>query len=528
MDQLESLKETGHLNGKSASELASAASNAYIDHFFQHHEIHDNALNALCNLAVDENKEVAEAGENGLFRLLAERLSDSFDRQSCALYDMAFIKTIQFSRDLPQGKALDEALSNLGLTSEEELTARKKRLSEKKIQFEKKELAHIKKCLILSRVSLGSEIAVTSVVIQKMLDSCPNAQVALVGDGAMADIFTDLDRFCVRHFKYPTSGGLFEKLGAWIELLDLVNHEINGLDPSEYIVIDPDSRITQLGHLPLFPNEQNNENNGDAPNEPDVDKPDVDKPNVNKPEDKSPYLFFQSRSFVRPGLERISELTGRWLGAIFGGDAPRPFIKLGSKARNYAASLRSALVKEETLFVSVAFGVGGNENKRLGDEFERDLIKNLASKKNSSILLFKGGDPKERERADGMLQRLSNDFSIAQISGSEPDSITRAAKAGAFPTIIAWDGPLDIYCALIAESDIHVGYDSSNQHIAAASSVPLIDIFVHETTPVFAKRWTPSGTGPIKPIFAFDKTETGLKASMAAIIHCFSSLADSR
>jgi len=569
VEQLESMKETGRLNGASASELASVASNAYIDHFFLHHKIHDDALNSLCNLAVDENKEVAEAGENGLFRLLAERLSDSFDRESCALYDQAFIKTIQFSRGLPQGKALDESLSNFGLTREEELTDRKKRLSEKKSRFEKEDLVRVKKCLILSRVSLGADIAVTSVVIQKMLASCPNAEVVLLGDDALGGIFTGLDRFHVRHFKYPTSGGLFEKLGAWIELCDMVRQEINGLDPSEYIAIDPDSRMTQLGHLPLFP-DQGASDGGDAVNNKLMDNRPVDskpvdkksvnnKPENNKPENKKPenkkraandpYLFFQSRSFVRPGVERISELTDCWLTTIFGGDDARPFVNPGPAARDYAASLRSARVKETALWVSVAFGVGGNEEKRVGNQFESDLIKNLASGKNRAVLLFKGADPKERDRADRMLDGLANDFSIAQISGSSPDfnstdfnsadfnsadfnsaglnSMPRAGQTGEFPDIIAWDGPLDIYCALIAESDIHIGYDSSNQHIAAASSVPLIDIFAHETAPVFAKRWTPSGDAPIKPVFLFEKSDAGTKAGMDVVMSLFSSLADS-
>ena len=188
--------------------------------------------------------------------------------------------------------------------------------------------------------------------------------------------------------------------------------------------------------------------------------------------------------------------------------------------------------------------VGGNEEKRVGNQFESDLIKNLAGGKDRAVLLFKGADPKERDRADRMLQGLANDFSIAQISGSSPDfsldyfnspgsdspdfsSMPRAGKTGEFPDIIAWDGPLDIYCALIAESDIHIGYDSSNQHIAAASSVPLIDIFAHETAPVFAKRWTPSGDAPIKPVFLFEKSDAGTKAGMDVVMSLFSSLADS-
>ena len=141
MEKLDSLKESGDLSPSSASELAAEAANAYIAYFFHEQKIHDNALNALCDLAIHEDKEIAMAGENGLFRLLAERLSDSFDRKSCALYDMAFIKTIQFTRQLFQGKKIDETLSAFGLADEKDLTARKKNLSETKSHFEKKSLS---------------------------------------------------------------------------------------------------------------------------------------------------------------------------------------------------------------------------------------------------------------------------------------------------------------------------------------------------------------------------------------------------
>ncbi len=69
--------------------------------------------------------------------------------------------------------------------------------------------------------------------------------------------------------------------------------------------------------------------------------------------------------------------------------------------------------------------------------------------------------------------------------------------------LIAWEGPLGEYCALIKESDIHIGYDSSNQHIAAATGTPTIDIFVNKNTPMIEKRWTPGWCSQVKTIKAY-------------------------
>ena len=45
--------------------------------------------------------------------------------------------------------------------------------------------------------------------------------------------------------------------------------------------------------------------------------------------------------------------------------------------------------------------------------------------------------------------------------------------------------------AIVAASDLYVGYDSAFQHIAAALAVPSIDVFVGFPNALFAKRWRP-------------------------------------
>ena len=85
--------------------------------------------------------------------------------------------------------------------------------------------------------------------------------------------------------EYPR-GGLIERLTGWQGAAEVLRQQTLGLDPTEYVIIDPDSRLTQLGLLPLVADER-------------------------------PYLFFDSRSYCAAGLQKLSALTAHWLQQVF-------------------------------------------------------------------------------------------------------------------------------------------------------------------------------------------------------------------
>ena len=47
----------------------------------------------------------------------------------------------------------------------------------------------IKKILVLSRVTIGADIAVTSVIIQRLSERYPKAEMVLIGGGKLDEIF---------------------------------------------------------------------------------------------------------------------------------------------------------------------------------------------------------------------------------------------------------------------------------------------------------------------------------------------------
>lgn len=423
----------------------------------------------LCRLAIHSDAAVAREGLQGLFPFLAERLSDAFDPLLAALYDRVFAEVICFCRRLPAGKAIDQALNRFGLRSKADLLLRKKSLANRS-PLNADDLARYRKCIVLSRVTLGADIAVTSVVIAKLLEGMPHAEVVLIGDRNISEIFCGIPRFRVRHYAYALKEGLLAKINGWVDTLAVVDEEIRGFPDSACLIIDPDSRLTQLGLLPLVENEKN-------------------------------YLFFESRSYRQPDMEKIGSLTSRWLMQHLGGSDRLPFISLSAENHDFARRFRSRVTSGKNILTSISLGVGGNEKKRLGLAFEIELLKRILHYRNNTILLFKGIG-REVERTAILLDALSAMSDRPILSVSEHD-LTVLPCPDQPAGIVAWEGPLREYCALIAASDIQIGYDSSNQHIAAACGVPTIDIFADDSTPMFLKRWAPHGAGPVKIVAAF-------------------------
>src|SRR5262249_55243774 len=78
-----------------------------------------------CEIASDEDQEVARAGVRALFPDLIERLNDSFDPAASKLYDRIFAHVIDYYRRLPRAREFDQALREFILTNESALLARK-------------------------------------------------------------------------------------------------------------------------------------------------------------------------------------------------------------------------------------------------------------------------------------------------------------------------------------------------------------------------------------------------------------------
>ena len=323
---------------------------------------------------------------------------------------------------------------------------------------------------VLSRVTLGADVAVTSVLLAAAKQRFADAEIVFVGPRKNYELFAGDPR--VRHAEvryvrgghivgqalppakphscgfmppqaardlvaqqdprpgfcpadaaesgiagrsaHPTSG-LRQRLAAWEDLTRLV-------DTPDSLVIDPDSRLTQLGLLPVC--------------------------------EEACYRFFESRAYGGASARTLPELAAQWASETLGVSGATPYI-----------ALADASAKGD--HIAVSLGVGENPAKALPEPFEEELLRLLAST----------GAPLYIDKGAG---------------GEEAARVGRAvARSGAKASY--WEGSFAGFAGIIAGSRLYAGYDSAGQHVAAACGVPLISVFAGFPTPRMFDRWRPAG-----------------------------------
>lgn len=293
-------------------------------------------LDALIDRALDEDDAfVARAATRALFGIVVERLGDLFEPSLCEVYARLFSYVI--ARALPAYTADD-------------LLLRYRRVR----QVRRFPGGEVKRVLVLSRITLGADVAVTSVALAALKDRFPDAEILLVGPEKNAEMFAADPRIASLPVSYGRSGLLRDRLAAALELQSLV-------DDTGAIVIDPDSRLTQLGLVPIC--------------------------------DDSRYYFFESRAFGGELDATLPQLTAEWLSEVFDVPLTRPYVAPEPRAR--------------IADVTVSLGVGDNPDKRIDDEFEFHLLSALIAGRRP-ILLDRGAGGQEGARVDRLVERLGS------------------------------------------------------------------------------------------------------------------------
>ena len=450
-----------------------------IDDFMRHSVFRSDLVERLCRMAADCDAGPAREAVKAIFPGLIERLNDSFDPGSCSLYDRIFARIIDFHRNLPGGSSLDEALNRFRLFDENDLLLRKNGLL-KHLTIPSDARTKVGKVMILSRVTIGADVAVTSVILNKLRTILPDVDFVILGSSKLRELYGGDPQLRIREIAYDRGGTVLARLQSWLEVCRAVDEESAGLLPDQFFLIDPDSRLSQLGLLPMIIDERN-------------------------------YYFFESRSFSRPGIKRIGELASRWAGELTGRDEPAfPFLALPDEHRSFgleiAGKLRQSGAKR---LVMISFGAGGNHRKRVSDGFEESLVNELL--KDSTVILDKGATVDEREQIDRICRSLRASAGKIVVEVDESNAGQILADENLSADVVTWDGGVGRFAALIAASDEYIGYDSAGQHLAAALGTPSITVFVNSNSPVFAERWSPYGRGRIDVVHA-DASEADQKS----------------
>jgi hypothetical protein len=267
-----------------------------------------------------------EEGTRALFGELIEPLSDSFDPRLAEAYLDTFARLLERVAPELQADALLRRHRALGRPTEKP-----------------------RRVVVLSRVTLGADVAVVSPFLAAAAAAYPDAELLFAGNLKNYELFEE--RAGHLPLRYGRTALLRERVAVGLELA-------GRLDRPGTLVIDADSRLSQLGLLPFGPPER--------------------------------YLFFPSRAYRPESAEPIAALACAFVKETLGCDV-RPFI----------APVETKWVPPTD--VTISLGVGENPAKRVGGDFERRLVQGLLDR-GHSVLLDKGGGGEETARVEELEQ----------------------------------------------------------------------------------------------------------------------------
>ena len=259
------------------------------------------------------DRAIAEDEGRALLSGVVEPLADLFEPRLCEVYERLFRQVVE--------RVCPELIPRLRSDKASTLPAVAKRV------------------YVLSRITLGADVAVTSVLLDAAKRRYSSAEIVFVGPRKNYELFEADSRVRLHEVAYARGGSLRDRLEAsgkvWFE---------------DGIVLDPDSRLTQLGLLSVC--------------------------------DPKCYFHFKSRSIGGDSDARLPDLAAQWIG--------------DPEARPYVAPPPA---DSPPFDITVSLGVGENPAKRLDDDFERELLRLLAAT-GATVLVDKGGTAAERERVE--------------------------------------------------------------------------------------------------------------------------------
>lgn len=406
----------------------------------------------LAEAAFSKDRSMAGQATRAIFAEIVEPWSDSFDPELVDAYVSFMSEVVYAPRSPIAGK-----LTKLGYPGPADLRERYQRIRNgARDRAFQGDYGRVKLVMILSRVTLGADIAVTSIFLRAAVSAFRGADFEFIAPRKNAYLLADGDVVERRLLSYSRSALLANRLRAWLRVRSLIEKRTAGLEPGEWFVIDPDSRLTQLGLLPVT--------------------------------DDRHYDFFESRSVAPDEPTSLGELAGRKCEMNFvdvGDLMPNAWIRPTELARG--ESLRS---KHLNLIAAVSFGVGGRETKRLGDEFEDALLELLRSL-GFQILLDYGAGEDEAQ----VVERR-----IASFRGSKAHMRTISDARRNLADLMTVRGSLATFGGWLHAVDVFVGYDSASAHLAAALDVPVVEVFAGAPSRRFMQRWTPFGRQDVRVI----------------------------
>jgi ADP-heptose:LPS heptosyltransferase len=438
--------------------LAQQIAYSFMDSYLKDCHYEADFIDLLCEMTTfSEETNVNGIAARALFSIIIESLCDEFEDLQTETYSRVMAQIISYCRKLRTAAELDRCLQDFEIFSSDDLLTRIEKIRGNPGMLSPRH--QVAKILILSRVTIGADVAINSIVIQRLSQLYPSAEIVMIGGVNLDEIYggNSKIRFC--KVSYNRRGGLLDRLSSWQSVLNIIRRELAACPLSHTILMDPDSRLSQLGVLPLISSDH--------------------------------YFFFDSRSEGSfAGNLSMPQLTNTWLDRITGVEDFR-FPKVWLLPQNIRRAERfyeKLKANGAGRVIAVNFGVGGNPRKKVGRLLEQTLLLSLLKEPNTVILLDKGFGDEELQYAGTLLKTIkTKGYAILDsVFEHGPDA---ALNWG----VIGLQTRIGEISALIAACDEYIGYDSAGQHIAAALKTPCLTIFAGSNNMRFIRRWSAFG-----------------------------------
>ena len=455
--QWESLQKKGDVTTAELRKLSRQIAYSFLDSYLKDFSLHWEYIDLLCRMSTAFSNPKSNApASNALFSVIVESLCDEFEELQAQAYYQVMARVISHCRSLSNGRDFDARLRDFGIRTEQDLLDRVEDVRKNgRLLHQRQEL---KKVLILSRVTVGADVAITSIIVQRVQAAFPQADIVLMGPEKMKDVFAGHPALRFRCLPYPRHGNLLERLSTWTQVLGVIEDETALLAQDQAAVFDPDSRLSQLGMLPLTSAEH--------------------------------YFYFDSRTNHDQGHAlSMPELVNAWLDKVLGNKQfAYPQVWLSADIRKQAEGwLHKVKNRPARKIICINFGVGNNQRKRISVDFEKELLLTLLRKEDALIILDKGIDL-EKQDNEWILQEVAKQGHDVQHVNFKTQETISIAKG-----IIGMEAEIDEISSLIGLSNEFIGYDSACQHIAAALSIPCTTIFAGSNNMKFIRRWCAFG-----------------------------------
>jgi ADP-heptose:LPS heptosyltransferase len=370
-----------------------------------------DALSTLLVAARSEDRSLAAAAASELIRGVVEELSDRFEPALAACYVNLFSRAIAAVMPGFTAEFLERRYAELAAAPASPLRSPS---------------ACPREIIVLSRITLGADIAVTSVFLNALHARYPDATLWFAGPSKNHALFAGLG--WVKHWPldYPRGASLAERFA-------LAGAFEGAFDGGDVWLMDPDSRISQLGLLPIAPLRAT--------------------------------LFFESRVWAAESTASVSDLASAWCARLLGVSDATPVLAPSAASPELQSALAAA---RNPGYACISLGVGNNAAKRLSAASEANLFRVLAD--TSLNLVIDAG-----------------------AGGDEAAAVHSALAAAGLPqsrTVIL-HGSFAEFCHAIQGARFYVGYDSAGQHAAAALGVPGITLFKGFANERMFQRWQP-------------------------------------